>query len=177
MINFGSIFLVALALSMDAFSVAISLGINSQEFKKKLLFILLVGCCHYLFPWIGINLGKTFLDSFILNGEKVLGIILIILSIEMIYEYFHYDGEINFTYKSIILMAISVSIDSFMTGIGLYSLQTNIYIILLIFSITSMFFSLLGILLGKWFNKIAGRYSEVIGILILIIIGVKYCLF
>ena len=35
MINFGSIFLVALALSMDAFSVAISLGINSQEFKKK----------------------------------------------------------------------------------------------------------------------------------------------
>ena len=95
----------------------------------------------------------------------------------MIYEYFHYDGEINFTYKSIILMAISVSIDSFMTGIGLYSLQTYIYIILLIFSITSMFFSLLGILLGKWFNKIAGRYSEVISILILIILGVKYCLF
>ena len=48
---------------------------------KYLLFILLFGFCHYLFPWIGINLGKTFLDSFILNGEKVLGIILIILSL------------------------------------------------------------------------------------------------
>ena len=177
MINFSSIFLVAVALSMDALSVAISIGINSNEFKKKLLFALLVGFFHFIFPWLGINLGKTVLDSFILNGEKILGIILIVLAIEMIYEQFKHDNKFQVSYINIIIMALSVSIDSFMTGIGLYSLETHIIKVLIIFSITSMAFTVLGIFLGKWINKYAGKYSEIIGIFILIILGVKYCLF
>lgn len=177
MINFSSIVLVAIALSMDAFSVAISIGITPNEIKKKILFIILVGCCHYFFPWVGMGLGKRFLNTFILNGERVLGLILIILAIEMIYEYYHENGKLNLNYGSVFIMAITVSIDSFMTGIGLYSIQSNIILVLLTFSITSMIFSLIGIFLGKLLNKIVGKYSEIIGILILVVLGVKYCLF
>lgn len=177
MINFNSIFLVAVALSMDALSIAISIGINSTEFRKKLLFTILVGACHFILPWLGINLGKTLLDSFILNGEKILGVILIILAIEMIYEQFDHNSKIHFSYINIIIIALSVSIDSFMTGIGLYSLKIHILKVLTTFSITSMTFTTLGLILGKWINKYAGKYSEIIGIFILIILGVKYCLF
>ena len=177
MINFYSIILVAIALSMDALSVAICIGINSKEFRKKILFIFLVGICHYLFPALGISLGKTFLNNLILNGEKVLGLILIILAIEMIFNFLHQEEKPKFTFKSILLMAISVSIDSFMTGIGLYSINDRRPIILLIFSISSMIFSLIGIILGKWINKIAGKYSDIMGIIILLVLGVKYCLF
>lgn len=175
MINFSSIFLVAIALSMDALSVAISIGINSNEFKKKVLFITLVGVCHFILPWLGMTLGKTVLDTFILNGEKILGIILIILAIEMIYEHFKHDGKLNFSYGNIILIALSVSIDSFMTGIGLYSIKTTS--ILVTFSLTSMSFTIIGIILGKWIHKYTGKYSEIIGILILVILGVKYLVF
>lgn len=177
MINYGSIFLVAFALSMDAFSVAITIGINCTELKKKLLFISLVGLCHFVFPWLGMILGQTFLRSFVINGEKILGIILLILAIEMIYEYFHKEGDLCFTYPSLLLLVISVSMDSFMTGIGLYSMEGNVYSILIIFSLTSMAFSILGIFLGKMFNKLIGEYSEVIGILILVFLGVKYFFF
>lgn len=177
MINYSSIFLVAIALSMDAFSVAITLGINCESFKKKIIFIGLVGLCHFIFPWLGMYLGQTFLKNFILNSENILGIILLILAIEMIYEYFHEEGEISFSYKSLLLLVISVSLDSFMTGIGLYSITTKVYYVLIIFSLTSMLFTFFGIFLGKTLNKLIGKYSEIIGIIILFFLGVKYFLF
>lgn len=177
MINYSSIFLVAIALSMDAFSVAITLGINCEIFKKKIMFISFVGLCHFVFPWLGMNLGQTFLKNFIINGEKILGIILLILAIEMIYEYFHKDGEISFSYKSLLLLVISVSLDSFMTGIGLYSFTANVFPVLIIFSLTSMVFTFFGIFLGKTLIKLIGKYSEIMGIIILLLLGVKYFLF
>lgn len=177
MINYSSIFLVALALSMDAFSVAITIGINCSELRKKLLFICLVGLCHFVFPWAGMLFGQTFLKSIVINGERILGIILLILALEMIYEYFHKEGNLCFTYPNLFLLIISVSMDSFMTGIGLYSMSGKVYSILTIFSLTSMLFSTLGIFLGNIFNKLIGKYSEVIGILILVSLGVKYFFF
>ena len=177
MINYGSIFLVALALSMDAFSVAITIGINCQELKKKLYFVSFVGICHFVFPWAGMYLGQTFLSDLVLNGEKILGIILLILAVEMIYEHFHKEGELSFNYLSLLLLVISVSMDSFMTGIGLYSIRANIFSVLLMFSLASMIFSFLGLFLGNIFNKVIDKYSEVIGIIILLLLGVKYLLF
>lgn len=174
MINYSSIFLMALALSMDAFSVAISIGINSLEVNKKILFIILVGLCHFIFPGLGMFLGHTFFTKIIIDGEKILGIILLTLAIEMIYEKFHKDGNFRLTYPSLLLLVFSVSLDSFMTGIGLYSIKKNIYIVLSLFSITSMLFSSIGIFLGKVVNQIIGKYSEIIGILILVVLGVKY---
>lgn len=176
MINFWSIFLVAVALSMDAFSLAIGIGINSNNNKKKTLFILLVGICHYFFPWFGIKLGKTFFSTFVLNSEKVLGVILILLAIDMIYEYFTKKDEFHLSYLSIIIMAFSVSIDSFMTGIGLFSLN-DFFATLITFSLTSMTFTFLGIYLGQLVNKIMGKYSDKLGIIILLVLGVKYLLF
>lgn len=177
MINYSSVFLVALALSMDAFSVAVTLGINCSELKKKLVFISLVGACHFIFPFGGMMLGQTVLKNIIVNGERILGLILLILAVEMIYEFFHKEENLKFTYPSLILLVISVSMDSFMTGIGLYSMNVNIASTLIIFSLTSMFFSTLGICLGKVFNRLIGKYSEIIGILILVSLGVKYLFF
>lgn len=178
MINYSSIFLVAIALSMDAFSVAITIGINNHSLKRKLAFIIGVCLCHYVFPWLGMQLGQTFLVNFIINSSKILGIILLFLAAQMIHERFsECDKEIKSSFLSLVLLIISVSLDSFMTGIGLYEFSSSAYLILLIFSLTSMFFSGLGIFLGKLFNKIIGKYSELIGIGILIILGVKFLLF
>ncbi len=174
MINYSSIFLVAVALSMDAFSIAITIGINNISYKRKIMFILGVGLCHYLLPWLGMKLGQTFFVTFILNSTKILGIILLFLAAQMVYErFFESDKEIKTSFFSLLLLIISVSLDSFMTGIGLYEFLGS-HLILITFSATSMLFSFLGIVLGKLFNKIIGKYSELIGIAILMLVGVKF---
>lgn len=176
MINYSSIFLVAVALSMDAFSVAITIGINNQSLNRKFAFILGVGMCHYLFPWFGMKLGQTFLVNFVLNSSKILGVILLFLAAQMVHEiFFESDKEIKTSFISLILLIISVSLDSFMTGIGLYGFSSSAYLIM--FSLTSMFFSTIGIFVGNLFSKLIGKYSELVGIGILIILGVKFLLF
>lgn len=174
MINFWTIFLVALALSMDALSVAISLGINCVSFKKSIFFITLVGFFHFILPYLGMILGKSFLLNIILNSEKILGLILILLAFEMVYNYFHNEEKNTYSSINIVFLALTVSLDSFMTGIGLYNVKHNLSLILGTFSITSALFSIIGIFLGDFLNKHIGKYSELIGIIILFALGVKF---
>lgn len=178
MINYATIFLIAIALSMDAFSIALTIGINNKSMKKQLLFILGVGLCHFFFPLIGIKLGQTILVNFIINSSKILGIILLFLASQMIFEKYSSKAKvINYSYTSLALLIISVSLDSLLTGIGLYQSINSYFLILIIFSITSSVFSASGIFLGKQFSKLIGKYSELIGIIILIVLGVKFLLF
>ena len=71
----------------------------------------------------------------------------------------------------IILFSFSVSIDSFMTGIGIKSLYENIYIVSLTFSLTSLIFTFIGLNIGNVLNKKYGSLATKVGGITLIIIG------
>ena len=72
------------------------------------------------------------------------------------------------------LKSYKVSIDSFTLGIVLCIKHHNLLVAGLSFSIVSFLFTLLGLFLGKYLGEKTGKFSKIIGIIILFIFTIKY---
>lgn len=160
---------------MDAFSLALAYGTNKISKNKIILLSLVVGLFHFFMPITGSLIGIP-ISKLISKADIVVGIIFIILAIEM---FISKDEENKITITnilSIFIFAFTVSIDSFTVGIGLSLTNKNIIIPSIIFSITSFIFTLLGLILGKKLSKTFGKKAIYLGILILLVLGIKYLL-
>lgn len=170
-------FFMAIALSMDAFSLAIAYGTTHIPIRKKIILSLMVGIFHFIMPQLGAYLGTELLLNYIAKANYLVGIIFLILGIEMVISK---DEECQGTITnifSILLFSLTVSIDSFSVGIALSLTSKTIILACIIFAITSMSFTFIGINLG---NKLAEKFekkSKYLGIIILILLGIKYLLF
>ena len=166
-------FFVGIGLSMDAFSLSLSLGTTNPTNKNILKTSITVGIFHFIMPLLGYFIGNTF--KYNISGINILTFLLfLVLAIEM------YKNKDEDTDKSllnnitIILIALSVSIDSFTVGIALGLNNEFIYIASMIFSLTSSIFTYSGLILGKKLNQKYKKTSIYIGIILLLIVGFKY---
>ena len=73
---------------------------------------------------------------------------------------------------SIFLYAISVSLDSFSVGIGLKALTDKILIPPIIFSLCAGTITYMGLILGKYSQKVWKEKASLIGIILLISISI-----
>ena len=167
-----SLFLIALALSMDTFSLSLSLGTKCFPTKKIIIFSLIVGIMHFFMPLLGYAIGSKVITIFTINASFLLGIILLYLAITMFIDLFKSEEKISdFNLFNMFLFAIGVSLDSFSTGLGLSAITKNLFLAVLIFSVVSFSFTFMGLIIGKYTNKLLGIYATIIGIIILIILG------
>ena len=160
---------------MDAFSLALAYGINKISKNKIILLSLVVGLFHFFMPITGSIIG-TPISNLIHKADFIVGIIFIILAIEMFVSKDEENKIIITNMCSVMLFAFTVSIDSFTVGIGLSLTNKDIIIPSTIFSITSFIFTLLGLILGKKLSKTFGKKAIYLGILILLVLGIKYLL-
>ncbi|MBQ9834411.1 MAG: manganese efflux pump [Bacilli bacterium] len=172
------IFSIAVALSLDAFSVSLSLGTFEKNYKNYLKFALTVGIFHFIMPFLGSFTNHLLLRNLVINGNKLMGLILIVLAIQMLIELIRNKEEVfKLDFKEMLLLALSVSLDSYFTGIGLKSITNNLLLSFIIFSVVSSIFTFMGCVLGKFGKKYLGHYANGLAILLLLILGVKYLLF
>jgi putative Mn2+ efflux pump MntP len=164
--------IIAIVLSLDAFSVALSLGLTKSSTKSNTLFAILVGIFHFIMPSLGSLTSFAIFKKIVINGNKLLGFVLIILTIQMLLDL---RKNREFTIRpSIILLAFSVSVDSFFTGMGLGT-QKDIKIAnYLVFSLFSFIFSILGCKLGVAGAKKYDKIANWAAIIILFMLSVKY---
>lgn len=170
MINYLNIILVAIGLSMDTFSLSISLTTTKIKRKLSIFFCISVGILHFIMPLIGGFIGDNVINIINISSNKLLGIILLLLSIEIALSKEENKFELN--YISMFLLAISVSIDAFTVGFGLQAFIIDRLSILLIFLIVSMIFTSIGLFLGKIIEKLVKNNSKYIGSLILLIMSI-----
>jgi len=169
-------FLIAISLSMDAFSVAISLGTIAQNNRNIIKTGLSVGIFHLFMPILGSCLAQIINERVNLRINQFTALIFLILALEM---YFNKETEnkINIlNIITIIIVSFTVSIDSFSVGIALALNKENIFIPSIIFSITSTIFTIIGLLLGKKIQKKYNRTATYIGIIIMLLVSIKYLL-
>ena len=76
--------------------------------------------------------------------------------------------------KELLIFGLAVSLDSFSVGLGLKAIYSNPLVSAFIFSISSLIFTYIGLLLGKKINECIGKISTIVGSLILIMIGILY---
>ena len=170
-----TLFLIAVSLSMDAFSLSLLYGTEGIRKKDKIILSLIVGLYHFIMPLIGLSIGIFITSKIIINTNILVGIILLLIAIEMLISSFK-DKEDKFLFSipGYLLFGFSVSIDSLTTGIGLPAITNNYTLSSLIFSITSFFFTLLGLNLGNILNQKYGKISTILGGTILLILGIIY---
>lgn len=125
-----TIFLIAVSLSMDAFSLALIYGTQGITKKDKLLLSLIVGVYHFIMPLIGVIIGNLITSKILINTNILVGIILSLIAVEMIISSFkETNNKFLLTFPSYLIFGLSVSIDSLTTGIGLSLITKNCFFI------------------------------------------------
>ena len=170
-----SLLMIGVSLSMDTFSISLSIG-TFKISKKKIIFLcVLVGIMHFFMPLIGTFLGNKIITFLNINVNFLLGIILLIIGIEMLIDLFKSEEKyFELNLFNMILVSLSVSLDSFSTGLGLSAITNNYIISGLIFSSCAASFTFLGLLIGKYSSKKLGVYANILGIGLLIILGILH---
>jgi manganese efflux pump family protein len=177
MTKFIYILLIGISLSMDAFSLSLSLGSLNPTYRHVFKPALIVGVYHFFMPILGSFLGTKIKPFLFIDSNLILGTILIIISIDLfihIYQKEEIDFKLDFV--GINLFSLGVSLDSFSLGLGLIMENFNIPLCSLIFSLCSFAFTYLGFIIGKYSSEILGNYSKLLGSSLLLILGIIHLL-
>ncbi|MDC3416746.1 manganese efflux pump MntP family protein [Aquibacillus salsiterrae] len=177
-VNLGeiiSLFFVATALGMDAFSVGLGMGMQALRLKRIFFVGVTVGMFHIAMPFIGILLGQFISTK--LEGFAVVagGLLLFGLGAYMLLNSFNQDDEpaISPVGFGLIAFALSVSLDSFSVGLSLGMSGVKIFLALVLFGVVSMVLTWAGLLLGRKAKGLLGIYSELLGGSILCAFGLN----
>ena len=169
--------LVGISLSMDAFSLSLIYGTQGINKRNEILLSIIVGIFHFFMPLLGYLFGNVIYSYYEFNFNILIGIIFIIIGLEMVISIFS-DKDINILSGiiSYLMFGISVSIDSFTTGIGINAINNNYIEVSSIFMLCSGIFTYVGLKLGNIFNIKFGKYSTTLGGIVLVILGISYLL-
>lgn len=172
MLSFFTIFLVAISLSMDSFSLAIIYGTLRLDKKTIYLLSIIVGLFHFVMPLIGNAIGQEILTRIPIAPNIVVGGIFLIIAVEMLFQ----DNEVWDLKKisALLIFGFTVSIDSFMVGIGISSITSNHLMSYITFAIISFLFTLFGLKFGNKLSKKFGSKATLLGAIILILLGILY---
>lgn len=171
------IFVVAVSLSMDAFSLSLAYGTLGLSKKEIINLSTIVGVYHFIMPIIGMFLGSILLNITHIKPDIVVFIVLFFIGIQMIIESFKNEEKlVKLSKVELFLFGFAVSIDSLSVGIGLNNITNNCILSSFIFSFFSFSFTYLGLILGKKVSELIGKFATIIGGMFLIIISFV-CLF
>ena len=175
--NIILVFIIAISLSMDAFSLSLAYGTINLKQKEITILSTIVGVYHFFMPIFGMLIG-SYITKFIHVGEDILVLVIFsIIGINMIIESRKDSEKIKYMkLGEMILFGFAVSIDSFSVGIGINNISNNFIICSSIFSLTSFMFTYVGLKLGKKLNYLIGKVATLLGGIALILFGIIYIL-
>ena len=179
-----TIILIAIGLAMDCFAVSICKGMaaaaNRPKWGKTLLMALLFGLFQGGMPMIGYYTGSLFADFFERFAPWIALALLAFLGGKMIVESLKPDfcdsQSADFALPLLLSLAVATSIDALATGVIFIPHPEYLWIGVGIIALVSFLFSMAGYLFGLFTGKKLHINVELLGGIILVLIGVKICL-
>ena len=167
--------IIGISLSMDAFSLSLIYGVYGISRKNEIILALIVGLFHFFMPLFGSLFGNIILNYYEFNTDLFIGIIFGIIGIDMIVSGIK-DEDVSILSGGLgyIMFGLSVSIDSFTTGIGIYAINNNYLEVSFIFMFCSGILTYLGLRLGNILSSRFGRYANIVGGIIFIMLVLCY---
>ena len=176
--------IIGTALAMDAFGVALGIGLNPiMERRHKIKFVLSFSFFQFLFTFIGGSMGHLF-DVYIANipslaGGIIMGIVGMLMIVDGLKEK---ENKILIKNSTCLILGISVSIDALVIGFTTFHKVSNIAVLFfysVIIGLITSLFSNGAFIIGKAMNKIEfiAKYANLFGGTALIIFGMKVIFF
>ena len=179
--TFIELLLIAIGLSMDAFSVSICKGLTTKRFSWRMALLcgLWFGFFQALMPVIGYFLGAQFQELIEAYDHWIAFGLLFLIGANMIREALSKKEESangDLDVKTMFLLAIATSIDALAVGVSFACIQVKLWSSVLIIGITTFLFSVLGVKIGNVFGSKYEKSAGIVGGIILILIGLKILL-
>lgn len=178
-----TIILIAVGLAMDCFAVSVSKGLQSgkhAQWLSALLMALSFGLFQGGMPLLSYYAGSSF-SAFFGNWSHWIALVLLtVIGGKMMYESLRQKPEEQqteskpvFSFVEILLLSIATSIDALASGVLFIHLPEKIWIAVITIAVVSMLFSVMGYVIGLLFGKSFRFNAELLGGIILILIGLK----
>lgn len=174
---------IAVGLSMDAFAVSVTNGAVQKKVTPSMALRMagFFGFFQGFMPFLGWLIGKAG-ESFIGNIDHWIALILLgFIGIQMIVESRRKDedsepDELNV--RRLTALAIATSIDALATGIILPTAVRANTVLLMVLSVCliaaiTFILCLIGVWVGKKFGDLLSGKAELLGGIVLVLIGVK----
>lgn len=185
------IILIGLGLAMDAVAVSMTNGMVCKNLKTKdyVLMVLFFSLFQAIMPLIGYFAGGLFAEIISKYAGIVIFLILGIIGGKMIKEGWGHMREQRatgskhacdtalaqkrLTFSVLIFQSIATSIDAFAVGVGFSAMRVDILLAVSIIAFVTADLVALAIVMGRKFGDILGSRAEILGGIILVIIGIK----
>lgn len=177
-----TIFGLAVALAMDAFAVALGVGINITRLTGRHLFRLgfHFGLFQALMPILGWLAGMTIQRWIHAYDHWIAFVLLSIVGGKMLYEAYQDDEakeEKDPTRGlTLVILSLATSIDALAVGLSLGMLNISVWTPALVIGLVAGILTVVGLLLGRRCEAIWGKRVEILGGVILCAIGTKILL-
>ncbi|MCQ2548064.1 MAG: manganese efflux pump MntP family protein [Clostridia bacterium] len=173
------IILLGIGLSMDAAAISMANGMVYKNLRKidYVNMPLFFGLSQGIMPILGYYLGTLFADFMESYSGIIVFVILVFIGGKMIWDGFHEeveeDSDKSLNAGIIFFQAIATSIDAFAVGVGFCAMRVNIWSASSIIAISTGIISIIAILLGKKFGTLLEDKAQILGGVILVLIGIK----
>jgi putative Mn2+ efflux pump MntP len=177
-LNLLSTAFIALAMSTDAFAAAIGKGaaLHKPQLREAMRTGLVFGVIEAITPLIGWALGRA-AAPYVEAWDHWLAFgLLAALGLRMIYAGLRPGEEEEEKPGShalwvLALTGMATSIDAFVVGAGLAFADANILVTALAIGLATFTMVTIGVMLGRVLGTLAGQRAEIVGGLILLVIG------
>ena len=168
---------ISIALAMDCFTVSVSGGasIKNNRLGDSVMVGLYFGAFQMFMTLLGWQGGVLLASVINAYDHWIAFILLLFIGGKMLAESFKEPEEKKFqlNHRILAILAIATSIDALGVGFSYGFMAESIITASIIIGITSFLLSFMGMQLGKILKKIMNGKAELLGGIILIIIGLK----
>jgi len=186
--QFVTVGIIAMVLGMDAFSLALGLGLKGVSSRYEIKFSSLVALFHVFMPLIGLFLGVAVGRFLGVWAQRLGAVILIYIGVSFLTKGYRDIKPQSYSFakaaqlgaspdiqgiNNIWLLACSVSMDALAVGFGLGTFQMPLLVTVLTMGSIAGLLTWFGFLGGRLLNRLVGSYAQMIGGLVLIALAVK----
>lgn len=186
----ATIILVAIVLGLDAFSLAMGMGVKGVNRRYEIQFSSTVGVFHIMMPLIGLEAGLALGKLLGVWAGRLGALVLIYIALDFIIKGYREirpqsikfsEGRSLFQgvkvkragWAGILILALSVSMDALTVGFSLGTFKMPLFLTVMIMGFTAGIMTALGFAGGRLFGRLLGIYAQMAGGVVLLLLAVK----
>ncbi len=177
--DFVNLLGIATALAMDAFAVSIAAGTVVAPVTPRHIFRLAFhfGLFQAMMPVLGWFAGRELATHISAYGHWVAFGLLAFVSTKMLWESLRAESSDSVSDPTrglmLVTLAVATSIDALAVGLSMAFMEVSIWLPSLVIGLVAAAFSGVGIAFGSRFGSKLGRWAELVGGCVLLLIGVR----
>jgi manganese efflux pump family protein len=171
-----ALLLVALSVGLDNFGASAALGAAGVDRQLRLRVAVIFGFFEAIMPVAGILIGHSVAHGLGSEGRPVGGALLGLVGLWAIVAEVRGRGgdgsAVVAGMKRLILIGAALSIDNLVIGFALGATHTNLVVAAITIGAVSVALSLMGLEVGRRLGRRLGKWSELVGGAVLVLVGV-----